>query len=191
MTAQTSVPQRFDDASNLPSPERSNAHALERDESPAEQLDRQWNELLQELRVTQTGLQLLSGFLLTLPFQQRFEQLDGGLKAVFVVAVSSATIATVLVVGPVALHRGLFRTHNKDALVQISHTMAKAGLVLLSITMAAVTWVTLGVVLGPPWGVVGATAITAVFVVFWFALPRLVRRRWTSDAPYISSTLHT
>lgn len=151
--------------------------ATERDETPAEQLDREWNELLQELRLTQTGLQLLSGFLLTLPFQGRFAELSQAQVAVFLSAVATATLATGLVVSPVVLHRRLFREHRKDVLVGLSHALARAGLGLLGLTIIAVTWLTFGFVLGEQWGPVAALAAAVVFAGLWLALPRTLAPR--------------
>ena len=65
----------------------------ERNETPAERLDRNWSELLQELRVTQTGIQILTGFLLILPFQARFLDLDPALVAVFLVSCQVEALA--------------------------------------------------------------------------------------------------
>ena len=81
----------------------------DRDETEAQRLDRNWSGLLQELRVAQTGVQLLTGFLLTLPFQQRFTQLDGVMRTVYLVTVACSIGATVLLVAPVSMHRLLFR----------------------------------------------------------------------------------
>ena len=152
-------------------------HPTERDETPGERLDRQWNELLQELRVTQTGLQLLSGFLLTLPFQNRFAELSPTLLTVFLVAVATATLATALVVGPVVLHRHLFQEHRKDTIVAAGHVMAKIGLGLLAVTIVAVSWLTFGFVLGHEWGLLGAGAAVVVFLGLWMVLPLSLRSR--------------
>ena len=87
----------------------------ERRETAAERSDRNWSELLQEVRVTQTGIQILSGFLLTVPFQARFTSLSPAMLGVFLGAVGFAALATLLVVAPVSLHRILFRRHVKEA----------------------------------------------------------------------------
>src|SRR3712207_4786869 len=79
-----------------------------RHETPAERSDRNWNGLLQELRVTQTGVQILTGFLLTLPFQERFEDLDGYQRTLYLVLVLLAILTTGLITAPVSLHRILF-----------------------------------------------------------------------------------
>src|SRR5690349_5468234 len=85
-----------------------------RDETPLERADRDWNELLQELRVVQTGVQLLTAFLLTLPFTQRFAELDPVHVNLFVGVVLLAATATGLLIAPVSLHRHLFRQRRKD-----------------------------------------------------------------------------
>lgn len=73
-----------------------------RNETPTQQLDRNWSALLQELRVVQTGVQLLTGFLLTLPFQARFDSLSTAGHVVYLVTVSASILATVLLVAPVS-----------------------------------------------------------------------------------------
>ena len=93
-------------------PERDQAwDASARFETETQRLDRNWLSLLQELRVVQTGVQLLTGFLLTLPFQQRFETLDTTMRVVYLVTVGCSVGATVLLESPVAMHRLLFRRH--------------------------------------------------------------------------------
>src|ERR1700757_4492576 len=101
-----------------------------RHETKTERLDRNWASLLQELRVTQTGVQLLTGFLLTLPFQQRFDQLGGSVHVVYLVTVACSIGSTVFLVAPVAMHRLLFRRHRLRTLVSIGHRCALAGLTL-------------------------------------------------------------
>ncbi|MGZ8802712.1 MAG: DUF6328 family protein, partial [Mycobacterium sp.] len=79
-----------------------------RNETAAERLDRNWASLLQELRVVQTGGQLPTGFLLTLPFAPRFDILDDSMKAVYLLTVSAAVLSTALLIALVAMHRLLF-----------------------------------------------------------------------------------
>ncbi|MGV0624090.1 DUF6328 family protein, partial [Mycobacterium kansasii] len=98
----------------------------QRGETEIERLDRNWNSLLQELRVVQTGVQLLTGFLLTLPFQQRFDVLGGPMRIVYLVTVGCSVGATVLLIAPVAIHRLLFRRHRLQALVSAAHRCAYA-----------------------------------------------------------------
>jgi Family of unknown function (DUF6328) len=105
-----------------------------RNESPNQRLDRNWGELLQELRITQTGLQLLSGFLLTLPFTRVFESLDAGQKGLYLGLVVVAGLALGLNMMPVMLHRRLFGARVKDRVVAVGHVVSQiviAGVALL------------------------------------------------------------
>lgn len=149
-------------------------HARERDETPAERLDRNWSELLQELRVTQTGIQILSGFLLTLPFQARFVDLEPTLVWVFLAAVGLGTVSTALVVAPVTAHRVLFRRHEKDRLVTSADILAKAGLVCLALTVVAVVTLIAGFVVDTTTGLIAGAVSLVVFAALWLALPLVV-----------------
>src|SRR5215211_1222192 len=103
----------------------------DRVETRTEQLDRNWQDLLQELRVAQTGVQLLTGLLLTVPFQSRFLELAAHHRVIYLVTVALSMIATGLLIGPVVLHRVLFRLHARDELVATAQHLALAGFVAL------------------------------------------------------------
>jgi len=148
----------------------------ERDETPTERADRNWDELLQELRVTQTGIQILSGFLLTLPFQQRFTELDDTLRGLYLVAVVLGTLSTALVVAPVAAHRLLFRKHQKIQLVDLSDRLAKTGLACVALTVVAVLALVFGFVLGHTAAYVAGGVALVAFVVLWGLVPLAIRR---------------
>src|SRR3954470_755872 len=100
----------------------------EEGESESERLTRNLNELLQELRVTQTGIQILTGFLLTLPFSQRFRDLDATQRGAFLAILAGSVITTGLVTSPVAFHRVLFRHGQRPWLVEAANRAARAGL---------------------------------------------------------------
>ena len=117
-----------------------------RQETPEQRSDRNWNELLQELRVMQTGVQILTGFLLILPFQSRFADLDDHQRTVYLTLVLVCVATTGLLVAPVALHRALFRKHLKRSVVTGGDLMARAGLVLLAIALAG----TARAIMSPP-----------------------------------------
>ena len=158
-------------------PEANKRWDADRDETEAQRLDRNWSSLLQELRVTQTGVQLLTGFLLTIPFQQRFTQLDGVMKTVYLVTVACSLGATVLLVAPVGMHRVLFRRHRLDAIVSVSHACAVAGLVLLGFALAGVATVIFDTVVGRDAGWSAGGCTLAAVIVFWFLIPLPLRRR--------------
>ena len=152
----------------------------ERDETQAERLDRNWNNLLQELRVVQTGVQLLTGLLLTLPFQPRFDILDHSMRMVYLSTVGCSVISTVLLVAPVGMHRLLFRRHRLDRLVAAAHLCAYGGLTLLGAAMVGVTVIVFDAVVGRDVAVIAGLLALIAFAVFWLVLPlgmRLVHRR--------------
>lgn len=161
-----------------------NQHDLlenEREETPAERLDRNWSELLQELRVKQTGVQILLGFLLILPFQATFADLPFALLIVYLLAIFFGTIATGLMVAPVTAHRVLFRLHAKDSLVSLGDNLAKAGLVCLALTMGLVVTLTVGTVIGVGVGMLVGAAVLLMFLLLWLVLPLLVLRRHRNE----------
>jgi MFS family permease len=154
-----------------------------RNETEHERLDRNWNELLQELRVTQTGIQILTGFLLTLPFQQRFAELDEFQRNVFLVTVSLSAAATGMIIAPVSFHRVMFRKREKPLLVRASDRFARVGLILLALAVSCVALLIFDVVVGRFAGVLASSCLLALFVVCWFIAPlALLRARSDKDA---------
>lgn len=148
-----------------------------RGETPDERLDRNWNELLQELRVAQTGVQILTGFLLTLPFQSRFADLDSYQHVVYLALVATAVLATALVVAPVSVHRSLFRRQMKRAVVTLADRLTRIALVVLAVVMAGVALLVFDVVVGRTAGVVAGSAVLVGLALVWMLLPELLRRR--------------
>jgi hypothetical protein len=147
----------------------------ERGETEIERLDRNWNSLLQELRVVQTGVQLLTGFLLTLPFQQRFDILSEPLRMVYLATVGCSVTATVLLITPVAMHRMLFRRHLLQVLVSAAHRCALAGLATLGFALSGVTIIVFAAVAGRTAGLAAGACALALFTVFWLILPVTLR----------------
>jgi hypothetical protein len=148
-----------------------------RNETPTQQLDRNWEDLLQELRVVQTGVQLLTGFLLTLPFQTRFAHLGHFERNTYLVTVACAIAATGFLIAPVSLHRFVFRHHLRRQMVTVAHYLALAGLLLLACAVVGVVMLTFGIVLGHSAGVVAAALAAGMLVVLWAMLPLWLRSR--------------
>lgn len=165
----------------LRSPAQVDPYAHDRDETPIERLDRNWNELLQELRVTQTGIQILSGFLLILPFQPLFPRDSPELVTVYLLALLFGTLATGLMVAPVTAHRLLFRHHVKDRLVTFGDRAAKTGLFCLAVTVGLVVTLVVGTVIGVETGRAAGIAALLVLVVLWMVVPIAIRRRYGRD----------
>jgi Family of unknown function (DUF6328) len=149
----------------------------ERGETEIERLDRNWNSLLQELRVVQTGVQLLTGFLLTLPFQQRFDVLGEPMRMVYLATVGCSVGATVLLIAPVAMHRLLFRQHRIRVVVSAAHRCAYAGVALLGVAMTGMTIIIFAAVSGRNVGLIAGACALVLFTLFWLVLPLLLRTR--------------
>jgi hypothetical protein len=148
----------------------------ERNETPTQRLDRNWASLLQELRVVQTGVQLLTGFLLTVPFQDLFYQQDSTFQNIYLATVTASVGATVLLLAPVAMHRLLFRQHKLEELVNSAQRFALGGLVLLGVALTGVMVLVFEMVVTRSAGLVAGAVAAVVFLFFWFALPRHYRR---------------
>jgi hypothetical protein len=146
-----------------------------RGETSLQRLDRNWSNLLQELRVVQTGVQLLTGFLLTLPFQPRFDELDDSMRLIYLGSVSSAVAATVLLVAPVGLHRVLFRQRRLASLVTAAHRLAYAGLLLLGAALVGMIMIVFDAVAGHLSAYIAGGVATAAFAMFWVILPLMIR----------------
>jgi hypothetical protein len=146
-----------------------------RQETETERLDRNWASLLQELRVVQTGVQLLTGLLLTLPFQQRFDVLDEHMRTVYLMAFACSVASTVLLVTPVGIHRMLFRRHRLSVLVAAAHQCLYIGLLLLGLTLTGVTAIIFYAVEGERAGIAAAAVALIGFGTFWMAGPLLMR----------------
>ncbi|HEY8590373.1 MAG TPA: DUF6328 family protein [Naasia sp.] len=144
---------------------------LDRNETEAERLDRNWNEILQELRVTQTGTQILTGFLLTLAFQPRFQDLTTEQVIVYLVLVGLAVLATALGLAPVSLHRALFRQRAKKEIVDLADRIMQCTLVCVGLLVTGVAMFVFDVVLDLTAGVIAGIAAGVVILGLWVVLP--------------------
>ncbi|MEZ0578075.1 DUF6328 family protein [Nocardioides sp. MH1] len=144
---------------------------------PSEQLARNWNELLQELRVMQTGVQILTGFLLTVPFSDRFADLDHTQRTIYLCVLSGSVMTTCLIVAPVSFHRVLFRQQQRPWMVEAANVSARVGLAGLALVSAAVVLLVFDVVLGTTAGIIASLAVLTVFTSLWLGVPLVARRR--------------
>jgi hypothetical protein len=149
----------------------------ERHETPTERDDRNFGELLQELRVTQTGVQILFAFLLTLAFTQRFPSLDTVQRGTYVATLLLSMLAAALFTAPAAMHRVLFRRRAKHQLVSVSSRLAGIGLGVLALSFTGAVLLVVDVVLGRTAGIVAAGATLAVCAGLWAVLPWALGRR--------------
>ena len=143
----------------------------EKDEDESEKLTRNLNELLQELRVTQTGIQILTGFLLTLPFSDRFKDLDSVQKGAFLAILTGSVVATGLITAPVAFHRVLFRHGQRPWLVTNANRAARAGLFFLALTTSGVVWLVFDLVTNRTIASVAGLVSALFFTTLWAVVP--------------------
>ncbi len=151
-------------------------HARARGETEAQRLDRNYVELLQELRVAQTGTQILFAFLLTMAFTPRFPEITDFQRVLYVVALMTAALATGLMIAPVSFHRIVFRRQQKRVLVETANVFAMGGLVLLAVAMVCAVLLVLDVVVGGSLALWLGVLVAAWFLVFWYAVPWIARR---------------
>jgi hypothetical protein len=158
--------------------------AESRGETVDQVLDRNLNELLQELRVAFTGVQILFAFLLTLAFTQRFGDLDGFDLAVYTTALMATALATLVLIAPVSFHRLVFRRRQKAALVVVSDRLLMAGLALLIPAISSSVLLILDVALGRGPAIVGSSLTVLVALLTWYALPLAIRRSGRGVMPH-------
>lgn len=148
-----------------------------RDETPAERADRNWIEVLQELRVLQTGTQILTGFLLALAFQPAFADLTVGQRNIYLTLVVMSALSAIVALAPVALHRVLFQQRAKAAVVSYGHAALITALLTVSILVVGVVAFVFDVVVGTAAAWWALATLTALIVVLWLIIPASMRAR--------------
>lgn len=142
-----------------------------REETKAEQLDRNFNEQLQEVRIALAGVQILFAFLLTLPFQQRFETLTGFQRNIYLLTLVAAAVSVVLFTAPVAAHRVLFREGVKDFIVRYASRLTATGLFTLVVAVIGGTVLVLDVMLSHTASLAIGGSLALLALVLWVVIP--------------------
>ena len=150
------------------------------DDLPDQTINRNWTELVQELRAIQVGVQVLIGFLLALPYTDRFDRLDHVEKAAYLIVLSIAVAATGAVLAPIAYHRILFRRGLRPWLVEKANRIARAGLVLAALAMCGVMFLSFDLAAGTAAGVVASLVTLVGYVLLWLVVPLRARPRTSS-----------
>lgn len=146
-------------------------------ESPRERVNRRWNEVLQETRVTQTGVQILFGFLLSVAFAPLFRELGTVDRVIYVITVVLGASATGSLIAPVSIHRFLSGQRMKDEVVEAACRLMMCGMVLLALTIGCTLLLILRFVVP---GVLAEALVAGVMLWFglcWYVLPFRLRRR--------------
>jgi hypothetical protein len=147
----------------------------DRSEEEQDRLNRQMMELLNELRVAMPGVQVLFGFLLTVPFQQRFRTVTDFQETVYFVALIAAATATAFLIAPSAYHRLLLEQHDKPNIIHIGTGQMIAGLCALAVAMNGAVLLVTDVLFEAGTVTVTVVALATLYVTLWFVFP-LVRR---------------
>ncbi len=153
------------------------------DESEHQRLDRQLDQLLQELRVAMPGVQVLFAFLLAVPFQQRFEAVTEFQKDVYFVTLLAAAAASAFFIAPTAFHRMMFEAHDKPFLVAVSSKLTLIGLACLAVAMNGAVLLVSDVLFDGAAVTITVTVTVALYIGLWFGLGmvrRLSRKRSTA-----------
>jgi membrane-bound acyltransferase YfiQ involved in biofilm formation len=153
------------------------ALVADRPEEEQKRLNRQFEELLQELRVAMPGVQVLFGFLLTVPFQQRFQDVTSFQRTIYFGSLVAAAVATACFIAPSAYHRMTFERQEKPNVIRMGNVQMLVGLLALALAMnGAVLLVTdflfhIGLV------AVTVTLLTTLFLTLWFGIGAVRRMR--------------
>jgi O-antigen/teichoic acid export membrane protein len=147
----------------------------ERNETELERLDRHLAELMQEVRVAQTGVQVLFGFLLTVPFSSRFPALAMGDRVLYFATLATAGAAAMLLIAPSSQHRVLFRCGDKRYVVRMANRYAIAGFACVALAMAGALFFVADTVLGG--GVAAVAGGGALTGALWCWYLQPLRRR--------------
>lgn len=156
--------------------ERTQSTRTGRQESVEERADRKWTDILQELRVMQTGTQLIAGFLLTLPFQSRFAELDGYQRTLYLVVVVVALVTTAIVVSPIAVHRRLSGHQVKDRLVDLAEWAVRGVLTGIGLLLVGIVVLIFDVVVGRTAGIIAGAPLLALVLVLLVGVPEWALR---------------
>jgi hypothetical protein len=139
-------------------------------------LDRELNEMLQELRVVLPGIQVLFAFLLAVPFSQRFDTLNEGQRSVFFGAFIATALASVLLLAPGVQHRVEWRHLDKERFLRSANRLAIVGTALMAVAIDAVGYLVADLLYGTPAAIATAAFVSAAVTVVWWVSP-IVRLR--------------
>jgi hypothetical protein len=136
-----------------------------------EDLDRELIELLNELRVTLPGVQVLFGFLLIAPFSQGFDRVNDVQKFAYLAALAFTALGSALLIAPTPFHRIRFRDRDKEAMLQIANRLALAGTVALALGMSCALFVVTDFLFSATVSALVTASVALTIAAFWYALP--------------------
>jgi O-antigen/teichoic acid export membrane protein len=149
----------------------------DRSEEEQARLNRQMTELLNEIRVAMPGVQVLFGFLLTVPFQQRFAEVSDSQRTIYLAALVAAATATAFLIAPSAYHRVMFEQHKKPTIIRLGTIQFLIGLAALAIAMNLAVLLVTDVLFGAGTVTVVVVCLATLYVTLWFGLGIFQRLR--------------
>jgi hypothetical protein len=161
-----------------------------RDETPAQRADRNFGELLQELRVLQTGVQILFGFVLIMSVQPLLHDASRFTRTAYLVVLGLCCVSTALLMGPAAYHRMLFGKGRKAEVVKGSHLLARGGIVTLMLAICAAVLLVTDLVAGRTMGWIFTAFVLAFFVAVWYVMPAVRGRPAPDPAQRVEGSPH-
>jgi hypothetical protein len=160
-------------------------------ESDFQRLNRNLNELLQELRISEVGVQILFAFLISLPFTARFGRVTEAEKIVYAVTLLLAVLASALMISPAAYHRIVFRHHRRDMLVAYASRVLLIGLTMLSLAMSGCIVLVTSFLFGSVFAAIAGGAVALWICIFWYVFPVRTRLRFErEEALHLRLTQH-
>ncbi len=156
-------------------------------ETVKERIDRELIELLNELRVALPGVQVLLGFLLTVPFQGRFADATPFEQDVYFATLLATAVSSMLLMTPAAQHRILFRQKEKEQMLRRANGYAIAGFVVLGLALAGVLLLVTHFLFGPGRATVTVAVASIGMAWAWLAQPLIRRARTVQDDPHASA----
>jgi uncharacterized protein DUF6328 len=152
------------------------ARADGRGETEEERMDRNFDEILAELRVALPGVQVLFAFLLVAPFNQRFGSVSEFERRVYLATLLCTLLASILLIAPGLVHRLTFRLGQKAYVVDTANRLMIAGLSVLALAMTCAVLLITHYLFGATTATITTTTVALAFTVIWFALPLAHRR---------------
>ena len=151
------------------------------DEPPAERLNRELIELLNELRVALPGVQVLFAFLLTVPFSDRFATITTGQRALYFTTLLGTTIATVMFMAPTAYHRLRFRQGDKERMLRASNVFAIVGIACMGVSITLAITLIADLLFGVGAALAVGVSALLLMAILWFVYPLARRARDDED----------
>ena len=166
------------------------------EEDEKQRIDREWMELIQEIRMILPGVQVLLAFLLVAPFSDRFSELGETIRVLFVVAITLTAAATALLMAPGTYHRLHFRDKRKEEMLFLSHRLMIAGSMLVALAVVCAVFIVSDVLLNLAAAITITATMALFYVFFWFLLPLIRRARsrpvpaYEKDEPSAGARIH-